>query len=150
MSCLYPHFFLLDSKNQAGGINGTSINISEYMNDKLRQYTIQLQASFGNSSSDTVNIPFTPYRSSKLYFNFIFHLNMVLIFSERKSLAFVSIIVLWFSPLFSSSHYRASQVISVRLWCLPEYQHWSTKSPSCWWLLLQCYTFWYSLEESRR
>lgn len=89
--------FLSESNNQALGINGTSLDISEYMKGIYQNYEIQLWASFGNSSSSIVRIHFMPY-TSKLHLNF-FLLNTVLIISERTPVAFLCISMLCFFHL---------------------------------------------------
>ncbi|MCJ8732186.1 hypothetical protein PDJAM_G00208340 [Pangasius djambal] len=50
--------------NWARSISGTSIDISEYMKHIYLPYKIHLWASFGNSSSSTVSISFSPYTST--------------------------------------------------------------------------------------
>ncbi|KAK2850401.1 hypothetical protein Q7C36_009184 [Tachysurus vachellii] len=50
--------------NLLPNISVTSINISEYMKEKYKTYTIWLSASFGTSSSSKVQINFIPYTST--------------------------------------------------------------------------------------
>ncbi|XP_060785125.1 interleukin-10 receptor subunit beta-like isoform X2 [Neoarius graeffei] len=52
--------------NQRRNINGTSIDISEYMKDIFHSYKIQLWASFGNSSSSIINISFSPWMDTTI------------------------------------------------------------------------------------
>nr|UOI84936.1 cytokine receptor family member b1 [Ictalurus punctatus] len=54
------------SNNRARSISGTSFDISEYMKDIYRRHTIELWASFGNSSSSIVNTHFEPYTSTTI------------------------------------------------------------------------------------